>query len=282
MLTLDEPGKRAVKLCASMSRTLGGSPGISMRLWHCPNRRSFRFVSSMMPAGMLRKLFLLRSNFFNEIKEKISLGIAPSISLQSLRSKFVKDLKLEKPEGKRKLIPFELFLCNNQSEKSEPNEVGANILRPGYINTWRFLKRTIESGGCVIAVPSAWSCARRCRHPMFLGKLSNCEQPETLSFSRDVKLDMPFERLTRFLHFLRFNKMRPFRRSIDEGSTSIGVPSKRSSFKLSIFSIISGKLSSFEQPERKRYSRDFNLQILVGRLLRFLHRTISDPIKQVQ
>ena len=131
MLTLDEPGKRAVQLCASMSRILGGSSGISMRLWHCPIRRSFRFVSSLMPAGMLRKLFLLKANFFNEIKEQISLGIAPSISLQSLRSKFVKDLKMGKPEGKCKPIPFELFLCNNQKEKSDPNEVGVNILRPG-------------------------------------------------------------------------------------------------------------------------------------------------------
>ena len=108
------------QLCASMSRTLGGSSGISMRLWHCPSRRSFRLVSSLRPAGMLRKLFLLRSNFFDEIKEKISLGIAHSISLQSLRSKFVKDMKLEKPNGKCKPIPFELSLCNNQNEKSDP------------------------------------------------------------------------------------------------------------------------------------------------------------------
>ena len=84
-----------------------------------------------MPAGVLRKSFLLRSNFFNEIKEQILLGIAPSISLQSLRSKFVKDIKQEKPEGKRKLIPFEPFLCNNQNEKREPNDVGANLLHPG-------------------------------------------------------------------------------------------------------------------------------------------------------
>ena len=76
-----------------------------------------------MPAGILRKLFLLRSNFFNDIKEQISLGIAPSISLRSLRSKFVKDLKLNKLEGKRKPTPFELSLCNNQNEKSDPKEV---------------------------------------------------------------------------------------------------------------------------------------------------------------
>ena len=123
MHTLDELGKRAVQLCASTSRILGGSSGIIMRLWQCPNLRSFRFVSSLMPAGILRKLFLLRSNFFNEIKVQISLGIAPSISLRSLRSQFVKDLKLKKLEGKRKLTPFELFLCNNQNEKSDPKEV---------------------------------------------------------------------------------------------------------------------------------------------------------------
>ena len=84
-----------------------------------------------MPAGVLRKSFLLRSNFFNEIKEQILLGIAPSISLRSFRSKFVKDLKLKKLEGKHKLTPFELFLCNNQNEKSELSEVGAIVLHPG-------------------------------------------------------------------------------------------------------------------------------------------------------
>lgn len=83
-----------------------------------------------MPAGMLTKWFLLRSNFFNEIKEKIPSGIAPSISLQSLRFKFVKELKYGK-EGKHKPIPSELFLCNNQNEKSELSEVGAIILHPG-------------------------------------------------------------------------------------------------------------------------------------------------------
>ena len=135
-----------------------------------------------------------------------------------------------------------------RTKRVTPNEVGANIFHPGYMNSWRFVKRTIESGGCVIAVPSTWSCARRCRLPRFLGKLFNCEQLETISFSRDVKLHMSLERLTRFWYFLRFNKMKPFKRSIDEGSTSICVPSKRSSFNLSIFSIISGKLSRFAQP----------------------------------
>ena len=82
-----------------------------------------------MQSGMLRKLFLLRSNFFNEIKEQIPSGIAPSISLQSLRFKFVKKLKYGK-EGKCKPIPSELFLCNNQNEKSELSEVGAIVLHP--------------------------------------------------------------------------------------------------------------------------------------------------------
>lgn len=91
------------------------------------------------------------------------MGIATYLSLQSLGHKFVQYLKVEKPEGKCKPIPFELFIGNNQNDKSDPSEVGANMLHPGFINTWRLLKRTNESGGCVIAVPSAWDFARSCR-----------------------------------------------------------------------------------------------------------------------
>ena len=86
---------------------------------------------------------------------------------------------------------------------------------------------------------------------------------------------------TRFFHFLRFNRTRPFRRSIEEGSTSMDVPSKRSSFKFSISSIISGKFLSFEQPNRKRHSKDFKLKIHVGRLLRFLHLFISNKTRRL-
>ena len=42
----------------------------------------------------------------------------------------MKELKDGK-EGKRKPIPSELFLCNNQNEKGELNEGDGNILHPG-------------------------------------------------------------------------------------------------------------------------------------------------------
>ena len=68
---------------------------------------------------MLIKLFLLRSNFSASTRSKDHQGL--------LLLSDVKDVK----EGKRKPIPSELFLCNNQNEKSELNEGDGNILHPG-------------------------------------------------------------------------------------------------------------------------------------------------------
>ena len=110
MLILDELNERDVQSRELISGTLGGSSGISVRFWHCPNQRFLRLVSALTLVGMLRKLFLL--------------------GLQLLWFKFVKELKHGK-EGKCKPIPFEPLPCNNQNEKSELNELDGNILHPG-------------------------------------------------------------------------------------------------------------------------------------------------------
>ena len=68
---------------------------------------------------MLIKLFLLRSNFSASTRSKDHQGL--------LLPSDVKDVK----EGNRKPIPSELFLCNNQNEKSELNDQDGNILHPG-------------------------------------------------------------------------------------------------------------------------------------------------------
>ncbi|CBI23853.3 unnamed protein product, partial [Vitis vinifera] len=82
-------------------------------------------------------------------------------------------------------------------------------------------------------------------------------------------------RLASFLQFFSFNKTSPFRCSIDEGSSLRPVSSRKSSFKLSIFSPISGSFFSLEQFERIRVFRDFNLKMNQG------FCTLPDLIKQV-
>ena len=234
-----------------------------------------------MPEGKLKKLFLLRFNFSSEDKLQISTGTAPSIRLQSLISSSLKEHKPDK-EGNWKPTVSELFLGNSQNENSELQELDTSPLHPLKDNTSRFLKRTIEEGSCLISVPSASSFTKHCKLPRFSGNCWSTEQPDTFSVSRDFKLPMLQGRFARFWQSLRFRETRPFICSIDGCSCFIAVPSKRSFVKCSMFPMISGKLSSFEQAERIRVSRDLNLQMLLGKdlsLLQFSKSNTTSPVR---
>ena len=145
---------RDEQYCAFTSIILDGSSGICKRLLQWFKERNLSFESLLMPAGKLKKLFLLRFNVSNEDKLQISKGTAPSIRLQSLISSSLKEHKPDK-EGNCKPMVSELFLGNNQNEKSELHELDASPLHPPNDNISRFLKRTIEEGGCLTSVPSA-------------------------------------------------------------------------------------------------------------------------------
>lgn len=71
---------------------------------------------------------------------------------------------------------------------------------------------------------------------------------------------------SRYLQDVSKNCWRPTRFASDEGNSLIEVPCKERTAKCSIVSMISGKFLNFKQPWRKRLLRDFNLQMLVGRI----------------
>ena len=75
-------------------------------------------------------------------------------------------------------------------------------------------------------------------------------QPDRVRILRDVKLQMALGKLKRFLQSWRFNTVRPVRCLIDDGSSSMKVPSRWSSNKFVMSVSISGNFLSFEQPDR--------------------------------
>ena len=122
-----------------------------------------------------------------------------------------------------------------------------------------------------MAVPSALSSTKHCRLPKSTGNSFSSEQPHRIRVRRDVSSQMLCGRPASFLQFFRFNKTSPFRHPIEDGSSIIALPSRKSSIKLSMFSGISGSFLSLVQFERMRVFRDFNIKMLLGNDSRLLH-----------
>ena len=120
-------------------------------------------------------------------------------------------------------------------------------------------------------VPSALSSTKHCRLPKSSGNSFSSEQPHRIRVRRDVSSQIPCGRPASCLQFFRFNKTSPFRLPIEEGSSLIPLPSRKSSIERSMFSGISGSFSSLMQFERMRVFRDFNLKTLLGNDSRLLH-----------
>lgn len=88
-------------------------------------------------------------------------------------------------------------------------------------------------------------------------------------------------RLISLLQFLKFNRTRPLRRSIDNGSSTMAVPSKCSSNKCSIFPLISGNFFNLKQPERIRTCKD-GISMLIGSVWRPMQSFIFKMISRLR
>ena len=128
----------------------------------------------------------------------------------------------------------------------------------------------MEEGTSFMAVQHKLSSSKPSIFPMFFGKLSTFKHPKRSRELSNFKLQMVLGRHTRFLQYLRINKVRVVKPSIDEGSTFIAVPLKSSFLRPLRFPMFSGKLSKFEHPKRFRVSSDFKLQMVLGRQISFL------------
>jgi hypothetical protein len=102
--------------------------------------------------------------------------------------------------------------------------------------------------------------------PGMLGNLVTFEQPETLTITIDFNKQILSGRFPSCLQSLKFKATSLLRCPIDWGSSLIAVSLK---FKYITCSVVSGYILRFEQPERLRALRYFDLMIL-GRLKRFV------------
>ena len=123
----------------------------------------------------------------------------------------------------------------------------------------------MEEGTFFMAVQHKLSSSKPSIFPMFSGKLSNFKHPKRSRELSNFKLQMVLGRHTRFMQYLRVNKVRLVKHSIDEGNSSIAVPLNLSTFRPLTFPRFFGNLSIFKHQERSRDSSDFKLQMALRR-----------------
>ena len=105
--------------------------------------------------------------------------------------------------------------------------------------------------------------------------------PDRMRVLRDIKLQITLGKLERFLQSWRFNKVKPVRCLIDDGSSSMAVLSKESSNMLVMFLPIFGNFLSFEQPDRIKNLRVLKL-ISCGRFSRRLQSFRFNKISRLR
>ena len=120
------------------------------------------------------------------------------------------------------------------------------------------------------------------RLPRFSGKLSQFGHPKGSRHSIYFKLQMVLGRHSRFLQSSRIKKVRVVKPSIDDGSSLIVVPLKKSILRPLKFPKFSGKLSQFEHPERSRHSSKFKQQMVLGKHTRFLQSLRVNKVRAVK
>lgn len=99
----------------------------------------------------------------------------------------------------------------------------------------------MEEGTSSMVVQHKLSNSKPFTFPMFFGKLRNFKHPKRSRDLSNFKLQMVLGRLTRFSQYLRVNEVRPVKRSIDEGSSSIHTLLKSSISRPLIIHRVSGK-----------------------------------------
>ena len=93
---------------------------------------------------------------------------------------------------------------------------------------------------------------------------------------------MTLGRHSRFLQSSRIKKVMVVKPSIDDDSSLIVVPLKKSILRPLKFPKFSGKLSQFEHPERSRHSSNFKEQMVLGRHTRFLQSLRVKNVRTVK
>ena len=150
------------------------------------------------------------------------------------------------------------------------------------VNKVSAVKPSIDDGSSFKVVPLKESFLRPFRFPRFPGKLSQFGHPKGSRHSIYFKLQMVLGRHSRFLQSSRIKKVRVVKPSIDDGSSLIVIPLKKSILRPLKFPKFSGELSQFEHLERSRHSSNFKEQMVLGRHTRFLQSLRINKVRAVK
>ena len=129
----------------------------------------------------------------------------------------------------------------------------------------RFLRRTMEEGTSFMAIQHKLSTSKPSIFPMFSGKLSNFKHPKRSRELSNFKLQMVLGRHTRFTQYLKVNRVRLVKCSIDEGNPSIAILLKSSFSRPLIFHGFSGKFLNLKHLEWLRAPWNLKPQVVLGR-----------------
>ena len=123
----------------------------------------------------------------------------------------------------------------------------------------------MEEGTSFMVVQHKVSTSKTSIFPMFSGKFSNFKHPKRSRELSNLKLQIVLERRTRFVQYLKVNRVRLVKFSIDEGNPSIAVLLKSSCSRLLIIHGFSGKFLNLEHVERSRALWNLKPQVVLGR-----------------
>lgn len=172
--------------------------GFGLRVDNVPShplkRSTLRFFMRKMEEGGSLIAVPIISSFFRPMRFPMFSG---------------KSSSLEQPDRVRVLIFVKLQMAFGILRSS---------LQSLRFNVVRLDKCSNDDGSSLMADLFTSSSLRPVRFPKFFGNLLSLEQPDRVSDFRDVKRQMESGRLKRDLQSLRFNRVRPVKCSIDDGS----------------------------------------------------------------
>ncbi|KAI8543544.1 hypothetical protein RHMOL_Rhmol08G0227000 [Rhododendron molle] len=204
-------------------------------------------------SGKVHKLFPPRFNFCNEINCPISLGRYDTS--QSDKFKFFKRVRLQRLSGNvSKLFPSRIKASNATS-------------------------LPISLGRCDTSQSDKYNFFKQARLQILSGKVHKLFWPRS-KVSNEIKFPTSFGRHDR-LQFSILNSFKQLKRSTGESDK----PIESTLFVLKfqderygdsdLDSLIAENFPSMEQPDRSRFSRVFNIQMLEGSFQSFLQFFIS-------
>jgi hypothetical protein len=167
-------------------------------------------------SGILVNLFPDKFKYSSEDKQQRSLGIAPSDRLQLLKSRYIKELKLENELGIKILmrsepLPATQIFHGRSITLMRSFGIFSSLEQLDILREHKVLD---ENGNSFMAVPFKSRYHKDVILPTKSGSLLSLEQPERSRYSRDLDLILSTS-LSRLLQSRRFTHLSRLRNPMD-------------------------------------------------------------------